>query len=48
LKLLEEKERKKYEIVIHPSGIRQVLTEFCIENVWEHPKPKLYLKEFLI
>ena len=48
LKLLEEKERKKYEIVIHPSGIWQVLTEFCIENVWEHPKPKLYLKEFLI
>ncbi len=45
---LAEIERKKFAIVKLNTGVDQVLTKYCIENVWNHSKPKVYLRLFLI
>ena len=41
-------ERAKFAIVTSDCGVDQVITRFCIENVWDHSTPKCYLKQFLI
>ena len=45
---LAEIERRKFAIVTLPTGVEQIITKFCMENVWNHSKPKVYLRLFLI
>ena len=45
---LEAIEAAKFAIVVSDCGVEQVITQYCIENVWDHSTPKCYLKQFLI
>lgn len=49
----EEEERKrqeelrKYEVITLPTGLRLILTQYCINEAWKNPKPKDFFADFM-
>lgn len=50
----EEEERKRleeqrrYEIILLPTGLPLILTEYCIFEAWKNPKPKDFFIDFML
>lgn len=49
----EEEERKrqeelrKYEVIVLSTGLKLILTQYCITEAWKNPKPKDFLADFM-
>lgn len=49
----EEEERKRqeemrrYEVIILPTGLKLILTQYCITEAWKNPKPRDFFSDFM-
>lgn len=37
----------KYQIVTLATGLEMIITSWCLEQVWHHPSPKDFVKDFI-
>lgn len=42
-----QEELKKYEVITLQTGLKMILTEYCIIETWKNPKPKDFLVDFM-